>query len=151
VAGQVAKLAVLAADLTARGLTLPQDFVTFQGSLKRDQQDCVLCYLYLRPRTNPSSCTPISGSRTSCGARSTAVICHGSNRRCSTTCATTPRPGLPRSSPAVPLTEVVQEAPGGGDDASGAADSIGGGADRGSGQAGQDRDGVGGRPARMAA
>ena len=60
-------------------------------------------------------------------------------------------PGATALSPAVPLTEVVQEAPGGGDDASGAADSIGGGADRGSGQAGQDRDGVGGRVARMAA
>jgi|SRR5690348_12853958 hypothetical protein len=30
--GQVTKLACLAGDLTARGLTLPQDFVTFQTS-----------------------------------------------------------------------------------------------------------------------
>ena len=80
---KVTKLACLAADLMASGLTLPQDFVTFQtssnlyGSLDqvsvtgcwtdiseplpspvepgaflvrflRDQQDCVLWYLYLR-------------------------------------------------------------------------------------------------------
>ncbi|MCX4964229.1 hypothetical protein OHA98_05245 [Streptomyces sp. NBC_00654] len=81
---QVMKLNGLARDLAARGLTLPQDFVTFQttenlyGSLDdvsvtgcwtnlsdplpspvepdaflvrffRDQQDCVIWYLYLRP------------------------------------------------------------------------------------------------------
>lgn len=81
---QVLKLNGLARDLAGRGLTLPQDFVTFQttenlyGSLDdvsvtgcwtdlsdplpspvepdallvrffRDQQDCVIWYLYLRP------------------------------------------------------------------------------------------------------
>ena len=84
VPGQVTKLTGLAADLTASGLRLPQDFITFQtssnlyGSLDevsvtgcwtdiseplpspvepgaflvrflRDQQDCVIWYLYLRP------------------------------------------------------------------------------------------------------
>ncbi|MET9555460.1 hypothetical protein [Streptomyces sp. NPDC006645] len=81
---EVARLSQLAEDLSARGLTLPQDFVTFQTSANlrlsldavsatgcwtdisnpvpspvepgaflvpflRDQQDCVIWYLYLRP------------------------------------------------------------------------------------------------------
>jgi hypothetical protein len=84
IAEQVTKLTGLKADLTASGLTLPVDFITFQtssnlhGSLDevsvtgcwtdiseplpspvepgaflvrflRDQQDCVIWYLYLRP------------------------------------------------------------------------------------------------------
>lgn len=84
---QVASLNCLAEDLSAKGLTLPRDFVTFQADSKlhysldevsvtgcwtdvseplpspvepgaflvrflRDQQDCVIWYLYLRPSSD---------------------------------------------------------------------------------------------------